>query len=273
MRLADLPTLVCSRCHEDLEWEGTNLEGILQDGTLACEICDVTWKVIDGFPRMFSEEDLRSTDRRIRILHDSLPRAHKPALKIALPLLGAGREQLLREAFLSALGPLEEPVRLLEIGIGEGANLPQLQRVLPEGSEIWGIDTSTGLLDLCRSRWAGALFVEDARLVAADAHRLPFSDDTFDRILHVGGLGRFDDSQQVLEEILRVARPGARVVLVCKSLDPDHPHPVWVQSAFRLWTFYDPTPGPPIAWLSDRVENLRNDRINRFYTCAHFSAP
>ena len=106
MQLADLPTLVCPRCQEDLAWEGTNLEGILQNGQLACEICDVSWKVEDGFPRMFLEEDLRSTDRRIRILHDSLPRAHKPALKVALPLLGAGREKALREAFLSALGPL-----------------------------------------------------------------------------------------------------------------------------------------------------------------------
>ena len=273
MRLVDLPTLVCPGCKEDLFWEGTNLEGILQDGQLGCEICDVSWPVEDGFPTMYSDSDLRSTDRRIRIIHDSLPRAHKPALKMALPLLGAGREKTLREAFLSALGPMSGPVRLLEIGIGEGSNLPQLQRVLPEGSEIWGMDTSTGLLGLCRSRWSDALFVEDARLVAADAHRLPFSDDTFDRVLHVGGLGRFDDSERVLGEILRVARPGARVVLVCKSLDPDHAHPVWVQSAFRLWTFFDPTPGLPTAWLLDRVEDLHDERINRFYTCAHFSAP
>jgi len=273
VRIPDLQHLVCPDCHAGLTWEGTNLEGVLQDGVLTCAGCERIWETRSGFPLMYREKDLGGTDRRIRFMHDTLPRAHKPALKFALPLLGAGRERTLREAFLSALAAPEEPVRFLEIGMGEGSNLPQVQRLLNPGSEIWGVDSSTGLLGLCRQRWAGSLFVEDARLVVADAHRLPFSDGVFDRILHVGGLGRFDQPKRVLDEILRVAAPGSRVVIVGKTLDPDHSHPAWVHAAFRLWTFYDPDPGFPSEWLGERVTQLQVERINRFYYCAHFCTP
>lgn len=50
--------------------------------------------------------------------------------------------------------------------------------------------------------------------IAADAHRLPFADATFDAIAGVDVLHHFEAPGRALSEAARVLRPGGRIVLV-----------------------------------------------------------
>lgn len=276
MHIADTALLVCPETGSALTWDGTNLELSLADGTLTSQDGSQVWPVVDGLPRLYRDADLRGTDRLTRHIHDRLPRVHRPLLRLGLPILqGGGTEHSLREATLEALrlGELTDrpgrPARILEIGIGEGAHVPLVRAALPGGlqAEQWGVDLSETLLHRCRAHWRHNPFDEQAHLVLADAHRLPFPDASFDRTFHVGGLGRFDDPQRVLEEMVRVTAPGGRVVVIGKRLDDkEEPAPAIV-AAFRLLTMHEPTVPIDRLQLPAGVEQVVGEQVSRFFSC------
>jgi ubiquinone/menaquinone biosynthesis C-methylase UbiE len=104
---------------------------------------------------------------------------------------------------------LEVPsnARVLEVAVGTGANLPYL----PVDVEFCGLDLSWGMLKRCRRnlrRWK-----REAFLCQGEAERLPFRDASFDVVFHVGGINFFDDRFRAIRELVRVARPGTRIVI------------------------------------------------------------
>lgn len=98
--------------------------------------------------------------------------------------------------------------QFLEVSVGTGANL---QYVAAE-SKIFGLDLSWGMLRQCRKnlrRWRRA-----AELFHGEAEHLPFRNEVFDSVLHVGGINFFNDKAGAVEEMLRVAKPGTKIVIV-----------------------------------------------------------
>jgi ubiquinone/menaquinone biosynthesis C-methylase UbiE len=97
--------------------------------------------------------------------------------------------------------------RVLEVSVGTGANLPYL----PAEVEFYGLDLSWGMLKRCRRnlrRWE-----REAFLCQGEGERLPFRDASFDVVFHVGGINFFDDRVRAIREMVRVARPGTRIVI------------------------------------------------------------
>jgi 2-polyprenyl-3-methyl-5-hydroxy-6-metoxy-1,4-benzoquinol methylase len=73
---------------------------------------------------------------------------------------------------------------------------------------ISGIDLSTKAIDACRSSYPQG----DFRV--GEAESLPFADDSFDIVTCMGSLEHFVDKSAALREMIRVARPGARFILL-----------------------------------------------------------
>jgi SAM-dependent methyltransferase len=111
-----------------------------------------------------------------------------------------GRWKVLRHLPLEAAGPL----RVLEVGIGDGENLA----LLPGSWEVFGVDIARGRLSACLARHPSMW----GRLAWAEGERLPFLDGAFDVVFTVGGLNYFRDPAAVLSEMRRVVRPGGRLV-------------------------------------------------------------
>ncbi|MCB9011429.1 MAG: class I SAM-dependent methyltransferase [Actinobacteria bacterium] len=98
----------------------------------------------------------------------------------------------------------------IEVAVGTGLNLPHLAR---EGDAVRlrGVDWSSAMLDRARSR-ALALGI-DAELVVADAGTLPFEDRSADTVVCTFALCEVEDVRAGLVEMLRVLRPGGRLLL------------------------------------------------------------
>jgi SAM-dependent methyltransferase len=99
------------------------------------------------------------------------------------------------------------PGRLLDVGCGTGLLAERLQAA---GYAVTGVDPSDGMLDVLRAR---APRVEAVQGSGTD---LPFDDDAFDVVLCVAVLHHVaepGDVRRTLEEMVRVARPGGRVVV------------------------------------------------------------
>lgn len=277
LRLNDLSLLACPRCRAPLAHRAA---------ALACASCAARWPIDkDGLAHLYDEARVRKRDRLLRRFYDGLPWLHEPVVRTTLPLFQDGTEAALRDAYMPrlALGALRprddsEPVRVLEIGIGCGANLPLLRRDLPPGLpvEIWGCDLSLGMLGVLRRRLArdpdlSAWPADRAlRLLACDAHALPFRDGVFDRVFHVGAMNSYGDPRLALAEMARVAVPGTPIVVVDEQFDRNRPHNLFHRAMFRLVTFYDAHPHAPLEHLPPGARDIMVDQPSMFFYCLTF---
>jgi ubiquinone/menaquinone biosynthesis C-methylase UbiE/uncharacterized protein YbaR (Trm112 family) len=282
MFVDDVALLACPETHSPLRYEGTNLELKLQDGVLICEETGTAWYVEETWPRLYKDRPLVGKKKLLQRLYEELPRLHDPLVRYTLPLFQqSGSEAELRRAAIARL-ELEQlkpgkdgVVRILEVGVGTGANLPYLLEALPEGLrlELWGCDLSLGMLKLCRQRCEGQPLLKDTRLLMADALALPFRDQVFDRVFHVGGIGGMASPKAALAEMLRVARPGSPLVVVDEQLDGARSPSAWQRLTFKAITFYDDAPAAPIDALPPSVREKKVEQLSPFYYGLSFRAP
>lgn len=107
-----------------------------------------------------------------------------------------------------AVGP-RPGERILDIAAGTGA---MSTRFAEAGAEVTALDFSAGMIEEGRRRHAGNPRIE---FVQGDAMALPFDDATFDAVTVSFGLRNVQQPKVALAEMLRVLRPGGRVV-VCE---------------------------------------------------------
>jgi phosphatidylethanolamine/phosphatidyl-N-methylethanolamine N-methyltransferase len=109
-----------------------------------------------------------------------------------------------------ALLGLQEGEHVLEIGIGTGLSIPYY----PTYCKITGIDLSSPMLREAEKKRDQFYPQHNLDLMQMDAGELDFPNETFHSVLAPYVLSAVPDARAVLDEIVRVARPGARVVLV-----------------------------------------------------------
>jgi len=119
----------------------------------------------------------------------------------------SGAESTRRKAYLELL-ELHNGASFLEVSVGTGANWPYLNRNL----DFYGLDLSAGMLTRCH-RHAHRLKLR-FQLCQGLAEHLPFPCSVFDCVFHMGGINFFTDPGAALREMVRVAKPGTRLVVV-----------------------------------------------------------
>ena len=80
--------------------------------------------------------------------------------------------------------------------------------------KITGIDISEGMLEIGRKKVLAAQLKTNIDLLRGDSETINFADSTFDAVMVAFGVRNFENLQQGLREILRVMKPGARLVVL-----------------------------------------------------------
>jgi len=100
--------------------------------------------------------------------------------------------------------------RVLDLGIGTGVSLDYYP---PDRGRLIGVDLSSGMLRKAREK-VRERGLQSAVVFQADALHLPFADDTFDHVFMSHVISVVSDPYRLIQEAQRVARPGARIVMV-----------------------------------------------------------
>jgi len=95
--------------------------------------------------------------------------------------------------------------QVLDIACGTG---DWLQVISERDGVPSGIDISNEAIRVCRQRLKNGIFE------VCVAEKLPFSDNSFDVVTCLGSLEHFLDQSAALREMVRVAKPDARVVIL-----------------------------------------------------------
>lgn len=126
--------------------------------------------------------------------------------------LSVGIDQYWRRV---AIGQLKEddPKTVLDVATGTAdLAIETVRRLSPQ--KVIGVDISTQMLDIGRQKIKRKGLENMIQLLEGDSENLPFADNTFDAITVAFGVRNFEHVGKGLEDMLRVLKPGGKVVVL-----------------------------------------------------------
>ena len=180
-----------------------------------------------GIPVFLPPQIVEGPTQRYQRLYDRIAPLYDVSTRLSARWK-SGAEEKRRRTYLQAL-ETHPGGNLLEVSVGTGCNWP----FLPRDLIFHGLDLSWNMLARCR-RHASRLGLQ-AELCQGLAEHLPYPDDQFDCVLHVGGINFFSDQKAALSEMVRVARPGTRLLVVdeTEELAQRHENKIFAAAFFK----------------------------------------
>ena len=168
------------------------------------------YPIINSIPVLVDPAVLGPQNLKFQRMYDWMSHGYDLFQKVG-DLFYQGKIARLRRQIASKLS-LKAGDRCLYTSIGTGVDLPYFaERVSLEKIDLVGLDLSVGMLRRCKRRILP--YEATSMLVQANAERLPLADRSFDVVWHVGGINFYDQPAVAVKEMLRVAKPGAIILI------------------------------------------------------------
>ncbi|MES2523484.1 MAG: class I SAM-dependent methyltransferase [Gemmatimonadota bacterium] len=158
------------------------------------------------------------------------------------------------EAFVAGLN-VERGARVLDVGCGDGTTaIPLAQR----GASVLGVDIARNLVE-AGNRRAGEKGLDNVKFQHGDASALvDIADASVDLVVSVFGAMFAPRPHDVARELVRVTRPGGRIVM--GNWIPGDP--TLVAEILRISSAY--SPAPPAGFISPMKWGVEAEVIERF---------
>jgi len=105
-----------------------------------------------------------------------------------------------------------QPKLILDIATGTGDFAIEALSLNPE--KIIGVDISEGMLSIGREKLIKKNLTGKIELLSGDSEVLPFEDNFFDAVIVSFGVRNFENLEKGLSDMLRVLKPGGKVVIL-----------------------------------------------------------
>lgn len=135
------------------------------------------------------------------------------------------------------------PTAILDVATGTGDLAIALAKANPQ-AQVVGLDPSEGMLEVAKSKVSALSLDKNIELQCSAAESLAFEAESFDVVSVAFGVRNFGDLEGGLREMIRVLRPGGRLIVlefaVCENW--------FIGPLYRLYSkWIMPTVG---GWLS-----------------------
>jgi len=125
--------------------------------------------------------------------------------------LSLGIDILWRKKAVKELKAIK-PKLILDIATGTGDFAIEALSLKPE--KIIGVDISEGMLSFGREKLSRRKLNDKIELRMGDSEKLLFDDNTFDAVIVAFGVRNFENLEKGLRDMLRVLKPGGKVVVL-----------------------------------------------------------
>jgi ubiquinone/menaquinone biosynthesis C-methylase UbiE len=139
---------------------------------------------------------------------------HAPTIEDAVEISGIeslhpGGFALTRRT--AELAELKPGMKVLDVSSGRGTQSVFYARNF--GVEVVGVDISEEMIKTATDKARQEGVADMVSFVEGDSQDLPFEDDSFDAVINECAVGIPDDSQAVLNEMVRVAKPDSAICM------------------------------------------------------------
>lgn len=133
-----------------------------------------------------------------------------------------------------AINELKEikPKKILDLATGTGDFAIASLRLNPE--QVIGMDISAGMLEIGKTKMLKKNYNHIIDMRLGDSENLPFEDNYFDALTVGFGVRNYENLEKGLSEMLRVVRPGGKLVILEFSKPKKFP----IKQAFKFYSKY-----------------------------------
>ena len=207
-----------------LEVDTTGEDNHIIEGRLLCIECGQSYNITDGIPHLLPTEQLQIENKNLtKLQSQTIDRfgfewryfmdwgwlLDYPDVPDAQLKYFGGLEQHTASAFWSKTlftrDDLQDGHLVLDAGCGNGRFTNQAAQA---GVEVIGIDLGWGTF----SAFEHTRHLPNVHIVRGDLFRLPFLDQTFDRIFSIGVLQHTGNAELVFDSLARVLRNGGLIL-------------------------------------------------------------
>ncbi|MCR9254358.1 MAG: bifunctional demethylmenaquinone methyltransferase/2-methoxy-6-polyprenyl-1,4-benzoquinol methylase UbiE [bacterium] len=142
--------------------------------------------------------------------------------------LSLGIDIVWRKKAIKKLKELQ-PKKILDIATGTGDFAIQALDLNPD--KVIGVDISEGMLSVGRKKLKKMKLDDRIELFSGDSEKLNFEDNSFDAVIVAFGVRNFENLEKGLADMLRVVRPGGKIVVL------EFSRPGWTPFK-QLYNFY-----------------------------------
>lgn len=114
-----------------------------------------------------------------------------------------------------AIGELKSanPQQILDVATGTGDFAFEALKIL-KPTKIIGVDISQGMLDIASEKITKRKLQKKFEVRLGDSEKLLFDDNTFDAVTVAYGVRNYENLEKGLSDMLRVLKPGGKVVIL-----------------------------------------------------------
>lgn len=223
------------------------------EGTLHCVKCAGRFEITNGLANLMFPSTLKEPDLASQTWYDQRPEydGRFAAFRFGIWEYAFGetraRWQVIRK--LEA----RKGASILETGTGNGGNLPIIADLVGPNGRLDGLDISVESLMVARKRMISrGIQVE---LIQGNASYLPYGTGKYDAVLHIGAMNALAEPKEAIQEMHRVAKPGAKIVICDEGLAPGREKTILGRWLLKC------APGvftgkPPVELLPNDIEDL-----------------
>ncbi|MGH8071387.1 MAG: class I SAM-dependent methyltransferase [Candidatus Entotheonellia bacterium] len=184
-------------------------------------------------------------------------------------ILGMSPEDL-RAEYIEQL-EVTPGARILDVGAGTGTDLAFLWSKIA-CAQLFALDISVEMLRQCQRKLRKVK--AQAEMFLGFAERLPFKDSTFEVVCHVGSINEFKDQRLAIQEMVRVAKSGTRIVIVDEWLTDENVAQPMGQRMVETLPSLPRSVVPPLDCVpTDMLESRVNPIWRGYGYCLQFRKP
>ena len=211
---------------------------------LVDKVTEERFPIKNGIPVLIREEEVKGLNKLYQKRYDWLAYFYDFMIGTIGSLIGG------KEAFKSIAEIIEvkETDRVLETSIGTGMEIKNFHDY-GKKAEYIGLDISYGMLKKCLRN--SIKWNIDIALVQGNAETLPFKEEAFDMVFHIGGINFFNNKAKAVQEMIRVAKPGAKIYIGDETVKQIEKQPKIIS-----YFYQKPDPeiyDPPVKYIPEEM--------------------